>query len=120
MSKRERRASKKEDSDEEEVERSGKGGKTAAKKQGYNWGAIIIMCMFVLPGLFALMLGAADWFYPALKAEREVRDRVRRCYDAANPSKVAELDQILEKYRGKEKSLFSQVYYYLLPVTYYL
>ena len=38
-----------------------------------------------------------------------MRERVLRCYEAANPSKVGEIDQFLEKYKGREHVLFAQL-----------
>lgn len=38
-----------------------------------------------------------------------IRERVLRCYEAANPSKVGEIDQFIGKYKGKEHLLFAQL-----------
>lgn len=47
--------------------------------------------------------------YPEAKAHRVVRDRVTKCYEAANPSKLNEVDKIVEKYKGREHALFAQL-----------
>jgi hypothetical protein len=50
-----------------------------------------------------------DYFYPEAAAERKVRDRVLRCYEAANPTKVSEVDKFVQKYKGREHALFAQL-----------
>jgi hypothetical protein len=47
--------------------------------------------------------------YPEAKEQRIVRDRVRKCYEVANPSKLNEVDKIVEKYKGREHALFAQL-----------
>jgi hypothetical protein len=41
--------------------------------------------------------------------ERKVRERVMRCYEVANPTKISEVDKFIERYRGREHILFAQL-----------
>ena len=50
-----------------------------------------------------------DMMYPEAKEQRLIRDRVTKCYEAANPTKLSEVDKITEKYRGREHVLFAQL-----------
>ena len=95
------------ENEEETVENEGT-NQPAAKK-GWNYAAIVIMLMFILPGFIAVVLQGIDMMYPEAKAERIVRDRVTRCYEAANPSKVHEVDKIVKKYKGRDRALFAQL-----------
>eukprot|EP01040_Poterioochromonas_malhamensis_P008826 gene8826-9561_t len=83
--------------------------KQAQQKGGLNWAAIAILCMFALPLLLGGFMQLMDFLYPQAAADRKVRDRVLRCYEVANPSKVAEVDKFVERYRGREHILFSQL-----------
>ena len=96
------------ENEEETVENEGT-NQPAAKKKGWNYAAIVIMLMFILPGFIAVVLQGIDMMYPEAKAERIVRDRVTRCYEAANPSKVHEVDKIVKKYKGRDRALFAQL-----------
>lgn len=50
-----------------------------------------------------------DFLYPEAAKMRKVTERVTRCYEAANPSKLSEVDKFIQKYKGKEESLFAQL-----------
>jgi hypothetical protein len=50
-----------------------------------------------------------DYLYPQSKMERKVRERVMRCYEVANPTKISEVDKFIERYRGREHILFAQL-----------
>jgi hypothetical protein len=50
-----------------------------------------------------------DFIYPEAAKARRIRDQVVRCYEVANPSKVADVDKFLEKYQGREHILFAQL-----------
>ncbi len=50
-----------------------------------------------------------DYLYPENAKARVVRERVIRCYEAANPSKVDEVDKFVERYKGREHVLFAQL-----------
>jgi hypothetical protein len=41
--------------------------------------------------------------------ERKVRERVMRCYEVADPTKISEVDKFVERYRGREHILFAQL-----------
>jgi hypothetical protein len=47
--------------------------------------------------------------YPEAAKERRIRDKLVACYSVANPKKVDEVDKIMLKYKGKERSLFIQL-----------
>ena len=47
--------------------------------------------------------------YPEAKAERLIKERVTRCYEAANPTKLSEIDKIVNKYKGRETVLYAQL-----------
>jgi hypothetical protein len=47
--------------------------------------------------------------YPEAKALREMKARVTKCYEVANPTKLSEIDNIVEKYKNKERTLFAQL-----------
>jgi hypothetical protein len=102
-----------EDVDEEPKEKKGKkkvpSQAQPAAKSSLNWPAIAILCMFALPLLLGGILQAMDFFYPEAAKERKIRERVLRCYEAANPSKISEVDKFIERYKGREHVLFSQL-----------
>ncbi len=47
--------------------------------------------------------------YPEAAKTRQIRQRVMRCYEAANPSKVSEVDNFIMKYEGREHVLFAKL-----------
>lgn len=51
----------------------------------------------------------SDMYYPEAKALREIKDRVITCYEVANPTKLSEVDAIVEKYKNKEVALFARL-----------
>jgi hypothetical protein len=79
------------------------------KKDGYNWSAIGIMLLFILPAMLTGYLYLMDFLYPEAAQNRLLHDRLLRCYDVANPEKVKDIDHILKKYKGKEGRLFAMV-----------
>lgn len=116
--------------DEVETVKSASGAKKAEK--GWNYTAIFFMILFILPGFVAVVLQVRsdcvvctcfytfniflneylqgyDMMYPEAKAQRIVRERVIKCYEAANPTKLNEVDKIIEKYKGREHALFAQL-----------
>lgn len=50
-----------------------------------------------------------DFFYPEAANERKVKERVMKCYEAANPTKISEVDKFIKRYKGKEHVLFAQL-----------
>jgi hypothetical protein len=50
-----------------------------------------------------------DYLNPDGAQERAIKSRVLKCYNAANPSKVAEIDKLLKKYKNREHVLFGQL-----------
>jgi hypothetical protein len=83
--------------------------KKTEPKSGLNWTAFAILCMFALPLLLGGALQAMDFFYPEAAKERQFRDKIMRCYEVANPSKVSEVDKFVERYKGRENVLFAQL-----------
>lgn len=47
--------------------------------------------------------------YPEAKAQRLIKERVIKCYEVANPTKLSEIDKIVEKYKGRERALYAQL-----------
>jgi len=92
--------------------RSGGGGHgkdKASKKQGYNFYAILIIAMFVVPGIIGASLYLVDYIYPEAAAARKIKERVAGCYEIANPSKMADVDKFIAKYKGRESALYAQL-----------
>ena len=50
-----------------------------------------------------------DMMNPKAAAERRFVQQVTRCYSAANPSKLGEVEKIVEKYKGREGRLLAQL-----------
>ena len=46
---------------------------------------------------------------PKSPLESAIKNRVLKCYEAANPSNLAEIDGLLSKYKGKEYILFNKL-----------
>jgi len=84
-------------------------GKASNKKQGYNLYAILIMAMFIVPGIIGASLYVVDYIYPEAAANRKIRERVMGCYEIANPSKLADVDKFIAKYKGRETVLYAQL-----------
>lgn len=84
-------------------------GKASNKKQGYNLYAILIMAMFIVPGIIGASLYVVDYIYPEAAANRKIRERVMGCYEIANPSKIADVDKFIAKYKGRETALYAQL-----------
>mmetsp|Transcript_5368 Transcript_5368/g.5533 ORF Transcript_5368/g.5533 Transcript_5368/m.5533 type:complete len:130 (+) Transcript_5368:160-549(+) len=84
-------------------------GKISAKKTGINWAAVFFLLLFILPMVIGAITTVADYFFPQAARQRSHRDRLIRCYSAANPKKVSEVDYLLKKYKGHEHILFAQL-----------
>jgi hypothetical protein len=69
-----------EDDTSEEDERDTKKKTTMKPKkpEGYNWAAIVIMLLFLVPSAIALVMQVVDYAYPAQAKARMIRDRVVR------------------------------------------
>eukprot|EP01041_Mallomonas_annulata_P006418 gene6418-12976_t len=78
------------------------------KKNKINWMAVFFLMLFVIPVLMTAAMTAIDYLYPDAARMRQLRQRVTKCYSAANPKKLSEVDYIMEKYKGKEYVLFAQ------------
>lgn len=79
------------------------------KSEGYNWAAICIMLLFLVPSAFALVIALVDYAYPEQAKARLIRDRVVRCYEAADPKKLDNIDAYMKKYKGREGKLFTNL-----------
>lgn len=88
-----------------------KGDATVAKKKsgGLNWSAICIILMMVLPAVITLAISAYDMMYPKLAAARMIREKIQKCYSAAKPNEVVDIEKIMKKYNGKERALFANL-----------
>jgi len=72
---------------------------------------IFLFCAFFiyLPQLRA-MLGFADKNYVDPATMRGYRTRLKRLYEKYNPNKLDSMEEILLKYRGREKELFKKLH----------
>lgn len=98
-----------EEEEEEEKPKKGKGAKQGPppKKDGLNWTAIILLGMMILPAIITAYVQIMDYLYPTDAIARRIRERVVKCYEAANPSKLKDVDRFIEKYKGNEHKLFA-------------
>lgn len=91
----------------------------ANKKDGsnYNYYAIGFMILFALPVLLTSYLFLTDYFFPESTKALILKNKVVKCYLAANPTKIGEVDKFLEKYKGRENILFANLKekYYKIP-----
>ena len=78
-------------------------------KSKINWTAVFILMLFFVPALITVVMQAMDYLYPQAATARIIRQRLVKCYDAANPKKLSEVDYLLKKYKNKEHILFAQV-----------
>lgn len=75
----------------------------------YNWCAILILACLVIPIITMPILSIYDSFYPEAVQNRIAREKVTRCYAIADPTKLGNIDNYMEKYAGKEHKLFTQL-----------
>lgn len=99
------------ESDTEIEEKNAKKGAKVAKKKssGLNFSAICILLMMILPAMVTLGIQAYDMMYPKLAAARIIRERVQKCYAAAKPNEVVDIEKIMKKYAGKETVLLASL-----------
>jgi hypothetical protein len=50
-----------------------------------------------------------DFFNPKSATENAIKRRIVRCYEAANPKKLIEVDGLVKKYIGHETKLFAKL-----------
>lgn len=62
-----------------------------------NWMALTFLAMFVVPGILAVCIQGYDMMYPGAAQERVLREKLVRCYEVANPTKLNDIDDILKK-----------------------
>jgi len=85
-------------------------GKTkSTKKEGYNIYAIVIIAMFVVPGIIGATLYVIDYMYPEAAATRKFKEKIMNCYEIANPTKLSDVDKFIAKYQGRETALYAQL-----------
>jgi hypothetical protein len=87
---------------EDDEEKKIQGGK---KGKGWNWSAVFLLCIMVLLPVCIAILNLIDILYPEAAATRRIRDKVIACYEVANPEKVSNIDEVMNKYKGKESLL---------------
>ena len=75
------------------------------KRKGWNWSAVFLLCIMVLLPVCIAILNLIDILYPEAAATRRIRDKVIACYEVANPEKVYNIDEVMNKYKGKESLL---------------
>lgn len=83
--------------------------KNKKEKDGLNWSGILLLAMFCIPMIVAGVLSVMDYLDPEGARVRQTRQPLEKCYNAANPSKVDEIDYIMKKYQGREQRLFAQL-----------
>eukprot|EP01039_Chlorochromonas_danica_P005170 gene5170-5690_t len=76
---------------------------------GYNLTAIGFLLLLILPAIFAGFLQVMDYLYPEAAKERRIRERVVKCFEAADPVKLTEVDDLLKKYKNKEYIMFRKM-----------
>jgi hypothetical protein len=50
-----------------------------------------------------------DYMFPQQAALRSVRESIMECYLASNPSKVGDVDKLMDKFKGTEKKLMREL-----------
>ena len=95
-------------SDDDSTPQSRRGPKKE-KKSKIKWSGIFLIGLFVIPGLLGAFMFAFDYIFPEDAKMRKLKNPLVRCYSAANPSKLSEIDHLLKKYEGKEGRLYDQV-----------
>ena len=79
------------------------------KKESINWSAILLLAMFSIPAVFGAYISIMDYMNPEAAQLRKIQQPLEKCYNAANPDKVADIDHIMKKYKGREQKLFAQL-----------
>eukprot|EP00603_Paraphysomonas_imperforata_P009161 CAMPEP_0114418840 /NCGR_PEP_ID=MMETSP0103-20121206/3711_1 /TAXON_ID=37642 ORGANISM="Paraphysomonas imperforata, Strain PA2" /NCGR_SAMPLE_ID=MMETSP0103 /ASSEMBLY_ACC=CAM_ASM_000201 /LENGTH=140 /DNA_ID=CAMNT_0001587225 /DNA_START=42 /DNA_END=464 /DNA_ORIENTATION=+ len=79
------------------------------KKEPINWSAVLLLAMFCIPAVFGAYLSLMDYLNPEAAQLRKIQQPLEKCYNAANPDKVANIDHIMKKYKGREQKLFAQL-----------
>ena len=110
---RQRKAAKK--ADEETVPSAGSSSKKRSGKAveggggGYNWAAMSILTMFALPLLLTGLIYVGDLLNPDGAQTSRTREALVKCYTVADPSKLSNVEDLLEKYQGRERALFAKL-----------
>lgn len=99
-------------SSSEDDEPQARRGTKKEKKSKIKWTGIFLIGLFVVPTLLGVAMYIYDIVYPQNAKMRDIRNPLVRCYSAANPSKLSEIDYLLKKYEGKEHRLYDQVIVY--------
>jgi hypothetical protein len=111
---RERKAAKK--LEEDTVPSAGNSSKKRSDKVvegggggGYNWAAMSILAMFALPLLLTGLIYVGDLLNPDGAQTGRTREALVKCYTVADPSKLGNVEDLLEKYQGRERALFAKL-----------
>ena len=59
-----------------------------------------------------------DYLYPEAAKVRLFKERVIRCYEAANPSKLSEIDKLIQKYEGTSTDPYNKFYEYMQNIQF--
>lgn len=98
------------DEEEEEEEETTSSRRAASKKpSGYNWTAMGLLVLFVLPVLFTGVVHVMDYFNPTAAHKLQYRKVLTRCFEAADSSQLPKIDSYLEKYDGRENIMFAKL-----------
>lgn len=98
------------DVDEIEVEEKRKDKKQQVLKKkpaSWNYAAIFILVLFLLVPMITLGIQGYDMLYPKAAVKRLTREKVLKCYSAAKPKEIIDVDKIMKKYDEKEHILLA-------------
>jgi hypothetical protein len=85
-------------------------GKKTKPPSGFNYSAMAILFLFIAIPILTGLSFLYDYLNPTAGAERAVYSNLYRCYNAVGDNdKIANIDNIVKKYKGKERSLYSQL-----------
>jgi hypothetical protein len=72
--------------------------KKTSQQKGFNWAALGFLVLVVGAPLITVLLQVADYMYPEAAKDNRLRTLLVRCYTAANPSKLNEIESLVKKY----------------------
>ena len=80
-----------------------------ASSGGYNWSAIGILIMFAVPMIMMGIIHITEMIWPVDQSQVIARKQLVNCYTIADPSKLSNIDSLLNKYKGKEHKLLGKL-----------
>jgi len=89
---------------------------SASERSAPSWLHLGFLCLFILPGVFAALDYVFKFTPERSKSYAHVSDeakmykmKIRALYEDYNPSKVAEIPKLMDKYRGRERALYRAI-----------